>query len=153
MHSPVMCSVNASASPGHLHSGFVKRQEVWLEISRSLRCKRIERVVHYGIELWVSSKYCSSCDAGSGDAGQTCTQISGATWLLHGEMVLVKQKLCVQPAVCDRHLLLRLITSWARSPATARSSSWVPWEALRFPWAMAMQSKQTQSHACFGCAW
>lgn len=47
--------------------------------SRSPQCKVLECVVHFGIEIWVSSKqYRGSCDDGGGDAGQSCTKISVA---------------------------------------------------------------------------
>lgn len=95
MCSPVMCFFEAGAWPGRLSLGWLTREELRMGISRSPRCKRLERVAHLGIEIWVSGqKYCVVCDAGGGDAGRPCTETSGAARLPRGEPALLKQKLC-----------------------------------------------------------
>lgn len=82
MCDPVMCCFEAGGWPGCLQSGFVNERRAAdgdQQKSRSPRCKRIERVVHFGMEIWGSSKkYCSCCGAGGGDAGLSCSKTSGA---------------------------------------------------------------------------
>lgn len=99
MCSPVTCFCEAGAWPGCLSLGWLTRKELRMGISRSPRCKRLERVAHLGIEIWVPSKnYCGGCGARGGDAGRPCTETSGAARLWCGEPAVLKQKLCPQLA-------------------------------------------------------